>query len=68
MDDPRTSERQILRGSSCFPLDLDAKVSVKNTARCELRTWSVGFRTFRHSHQERDSSPRERYHQDTGEG
>lgn len=52
MDDPRTSERQILRGSSCFPLDLDAKVSVKNTARCELRTWSVGFRTFRFSRQQ----------------
>lgn len=44
MSDPRTPDQRVIRGSSCFPLDRTALV-----ARCELRTWTVGFRTFRPS-------------------
>jgi hypothetical protein len=40
--------QRVIRGSSCFLIDKkDVSLSVKLPARCSLRTWAVGFRTFR---------------------
>ena len=54
MADSRTPEQVMgILGSSCFPIDRNGgmRLSTRNTAKSELRTWTVGFRTFRPSHQ-----------------